>query len=292
VVSAGREGKSKGEFSREGKSFRLLVEATDGAEEWLKDFQAVVDCTGTYGQGRWLGEGGVPALGERRLAEKVEHRIPDVLGDEKPSYDGKLTMVVGAGASAATVLQSLKALGTTKVIWVTRREGEPYTVQEGDPLPQREKLYKLGNSLAARGEEKQGFSSFRHIGGSGVVALQNKGDKVLVSVDSMGKTEVFEVDNILAMVGYRPDTSITEELQVHYCYATEGPMKLAAALMAAGGGGGDCLAQVVPGPATLLTPEPGLLVLGMKSYGRGSAFLLRVGHEQVMQAVDLLLPEN
>ena len=67
-------------------------------------------------------------------------------------------------------------------------------------------------------------------------------------------------------------------------------MKFAAALMAAGGGGGDCLAQVfkfhlkslsalvwqvAPGPATLLTPEPGLLVLGMKSYGRGSAFLLR-----------------
>ena len=54
MVSAGREGKSKGEFSRGGKSFRLLVEATDGAEEWLKDFQAVVDCTGTYGQGRWV----------------------------------------------------------------------------------------------------------------------------------------------------------------------------------------------------------------------------------------------
>ena len=136
-----------------------------------------------------------------------------------------------------------------------------------------------------------------------------QGDKVLVSLDSVGEKEDLEVDNILAMVGYRPDTSITEELQVrkvnyhvhllsawgfitssevHYCYATEGPMKLAAALMAAGGGGGDCLAQVfilkllsalvwqvVPGPATLLTPEPGLLVLGMKSYGRGSAFLLR-----------------
>ena len=65
-------------------------------------------------------------------------------------------------------------------------------------------------------------------------------------------------------------------------------MKLAAALMAAGGGGGDCLAQVgtphpltpqvSPGPATLLTPEPGFLVLGMKSYGRGSAFLLRCLH--------------
>jgi len=266
-----------------------VEEGSEGVEEWLKDFQAVVDCTGTYGRGRWLGEGGVPALGERRLAEKVEHRIPDVLGNEKARYNGKLTLVVGAGASAATVLQSLKALGAAKVVWVTRREGEPYVVQEGDPLPQREKLYKLGNLLAAPGEAKQGFSSFRHIGGTGVVALQKKGDKVLVSVDSMGKNEVLEVDNILAMVGYRPETAITEELQVHYCYATEGPMKLAAALMAAGGGGGDCLAQVVPGPATLLTPEPGLLVLGMKSYGRGSAFLLRVGHEQVMQAVDLLL---
>ena len=52
VVSAGREGKSKGEFSREGKSFRLLVEGAGGEEEWLKDFQAVVDCTGTYGHGR------------------------------------------------------------------------------------------------------------------------------------------------------------------------------------------------------------------------------------------------
>ena len=45
----------------------------------------------------------------------MEHRIPDVLGGEEQRYENKLTMVVGAGASAATVLQSLKALGTTKV---------------------------------------------------------------------------------------------------------------------------------------------------------------------------------
>ena len=88
-MSAGREGKSKGEFSREGKSFRLLVEGKEGEEEWVNDFQAVVDCTGTYGKGRWglfsflgllfqtcrwLGEGGVPALGERKLIEKVEQQ--------------------------------------------------------------------------------------------------------------------------------------------------------------------------------------------------------------------------
>ena len=38
------------------------------------------------------------------------------------------------------------------MVWVTRRDGEPYDVQDGDPLPQREKLYKLGNSLAASEE--------------------------------------------------------------------------------------------------------------------------------------------
>ena len=46
---------------------------------------------------------------------QIEHRIPDVLGNKKPDFDGKVTMVVGSGASAATVLQSLKALGTSKV---------------------------------------------------------------------------------------------------------------------------------------------------------------------------------
>ena len=46
---------------------------------------------------------------------QIEHRIPDVLGDKRPDFDGKVTMVVGSGASAATVLQSLKALGTSKV---------------------------------------------------------------------------------------------------------------------------------------------------------------------------------
>ena len=39
-------------------------------------------------------------------------------------------------------------------------------------------------------------------------------DRVLVSVDSKDGQEVIEVDNVLGMVGYRPDTAITEELQV------------------------------------------------------------------------------
>ena len=56
-----------------------------------------------------------PSLYNQLVVLQVEHSIPDVLGEEKHRYDHTLTMVVGAGASAATVLQKLKALGTTKV---------------------------------------------------------------------------------------------------------------------------------------------------------------------------------
>ena len=96
-------------------------------------------------------------------------------------------------------------------------------------------------------------------------------------------------DNVIANVGYRPNSELYQELQIHQCYASDGPMKLAAALMASSGAGSsDCLAQVAPGKDTMLNPEPGFYIVGMKSYGRGSKFLLSIGHEQVGQVLELL----
>lgn len=98
-----------------------------------------------------------------------------------------------------------------------------------------------------------------------------------------------EADNVIANVGYRPDTSLFQELQVHQCYASEGPMKLAAALLASSGAGSaDCLAQEAPGPGTMMNPEPRFYIIGMKSYGRGSKFLLKIGQEQVAMVLGLL----
>ena len=93
-----------------------------------------------------------------------------------------------------------------------------------------------------------------------------------------------DVDHLVSLTGYRPDASLYSELHVHQCYASDGPMKLAATLLAAsapGAASGDCLKQAAPGPHTLLNPEPNFFILGMKSYGRNSAFLMRVGYEQV-----------
>jgi hypothetical protein len=63
-------------------------------------------------------------------------------------------------------------------------------------------------------------------------------------------------------------------------------MKLAAALL--GASGGDCLAMPATGPETLTNPEPGFFLLGAKSYGRNSQFVLRTGWAQVDDVMGLI----
>ena len=94
------------------------------------------------------------------------------------------------------------------------------------------------------------------------------------------------VDRIIANVGFRPDNRLYAELQVHECYATGGPMKLAAALMV--GETSDCLNQRSAGPEALLTPEPDFYILGAKSYGRNSRFLISLGLEQIRELFTII----
>ncbi len=67
-------------------------------------------------------------------------------------------------------------------------------------------------------------------------------------------------------------------------------MNLAAALL--GSAGGDCMAVASHGPDTLRNPEPGFFILGAKSYGRNSQFLLRVGWQQVDDVFETLIPQG
>lgn len=46
---------------------------------------------------------------------------------------------------------------------------------------------------------------------------------------------------------------------------------------------------MAPGAQTMINPEPGFFVIGMKSYGRGSAFLMKIGQEQVQLVMELLV---
>src|SRR5262249_60891957 len=86
--------------------------------------------------------------------------------------------------------------------------------------------------------------------------------------------------------GCGPATLLYLELPAHECYASLGPMALAAALSKHQGA--DCLAVPAQGAATLRNPEPGFFVLGIKSYGRSRNFLVRTGFEQVREVFTLI----
>jgi len=101
-----------------------------------------------------------------------------------------------------------------------------------------------------------------------------------------GSPTTWTVERLIANVGYTPDNALYRELQIHECYASLGPMRLAAAL--AGQRGADCLKLAGQGPDALRNPEPNFYILGAKSYGRNSHFLLRLGFEQVRDVFALL----
>ena len=289
VLAIGRQGWLKregvGDASRGEAPFVLLVRHADGAET-SETADVVIDCTGTFGNHNWLGQGGIPAPGERAAANKIEYGLPDVLGEAQEHFASKHTLVVGAGFSAATVLTQLAQLpgDSTRATWITRGEGDaPIGRIEDDRLGARDKLAVRANELAL-GE------GVEHFPATAIVAVEYRSDTDDFEVELMGQqTGKFVFDRIVANVGYHGDSSIYGELQVHECYATGGPMKLAAQLLnSSGGGSADCLDQTSCGPASLQNPEPNFYLLGSKSYGRNTQFLLSIGLEQIRDVFTLI----
>ncbi len=281
------KGEALGSERRAAAPFRLLIER-DGSEEELFA-RSVFDCSGTYGRPNWAGPGGGPARGERTAGPLIEYHVPRFEGPEGERFAGVRTLVLGGGHSAATAVLGLAGLadraGGTAFVWATRRGGkralEPIP---GDPLPERDALVRRANALAAAPPPGSAWW-----GGATLAAVRahDDGFEVEISVDGPPRRERFA--RIVANVGYEPDDGLYRQLQIHECYATRGPMKLAAALMAASGAGtADCLATGSLGPETLGSPEPGFFILGIKSYGKNSAFLMRTGYEQAADAVSLI----
>lgn len=284
VLAVAREGLLKheeiGTAQRGSRPFRLLVSSQcDG--EHIAHADLLLDCTGSYGQANALGDGGIPAPGELRVANRITRRIPDVKG-EGDEWAGRRVLLVGAGKSAQTAARALAELVLTRpgtrVVWAVRAADPDWGEVPDDPLPQRQELVGVAQRLrsgAVPGVQVR----------TGVVVdtLRATEDGVLVALRSMaGDVEEIVVDRIIALTGFLGDTSLYRQLQVHECYATAAPMNLSAALLAAAGDGpANCLAQASHGVDMLRVPEPNFFVLGMKSYGRNSTFLLRVGYSQV-----------
>lgn len=292
VLHIGRRGFLKedavGDARRGQASFRLLVREGKNKER-IDEADMVLDCTGTYGQHRWLGDGGIPAVGEPAAEAQIVYGLEDILGERRSAYAGKSVLVVGSGYSAATSVSLLASLAEqsldTWTVWLTRGSGtQPIRRIVGDPLKERDRLAVRANTLATRGEGNVEFHN-QTIVDSVEWLGPDKGFRVGTRLAGKGRS--WDVDRLIANVGYTPDTQLYRELQVHECYATLGPMNLAAALLKHGGG--DCLSIPARGAATLRNPEPGFFILGAKSYGRNSNFLLKAGFEQLREVFALIM---
>ncbi len=299
VATGGTGDASRAEgAARAGRPFLLRVEDAHGGAR-LERADAVIDASGVYATPNATGPGGLPAIGEESLGSLLERHLPDLAGEARSRYAGKRTLLLGDGRSAANAVADLDELvrgggegGQTRVEWIHRDRGgrafAPIPASELDRLPVLRELDQRAERIA------QVAPWIRRHAGTSVVSYRAlpSGAVEVVLADPTGKERRLEVDRVLALVGYRPDLSLFRELQIHLCYASEGPMALAAGILSSQAGdpasAKGCLEQVSHGPESLKCPEPNFYLLGAKSYGRNPNFLLSLGHQQIEDVMTLL----
>jgi hypothetical protein len=299
VLRVGRDDHHKsdaiGRPERAGKGFRILVEDASGTQR-VDRADIVLDCTGTYSHHRWSGRGGIPAPGELRVEDQIRYTLPDPLERDRPAFVDRHSLLLGCGYSAATFLKDIELLNRahprTRVTWAIRRPGQAIRSINQDPLPARRHLVQAAIRVA---QEPPDWLTF--MPNVALESIEHDHDHFVAHfgrLDNVAGTDphaTVRCDNVVAMVGYSPDVSVYDQLQIHSCYATAGPMKLAAALL--GEAGADCLTAGAGLTAdTLKNPEPNFYILGAKSYGTNSNFLMQVGHNQIRDVFKLIQPSS
>jgi len=282
VLAVSREGLDKVKSAgRENAAFLVRYEQNGQVQELRA--RAVIDATGTWGQPNPVGANGLQAIGETEAAARVFYGIPDVAGALRPRYEGKRTLVVGAGHSAANALLALAELAKhspgTRLAWAVR-----------SPAPQR--VFGGGNAdaLPARGALGSSLRRLRDGGGleffSGLRIQrieQAEGGLRVSGLNAQQQPVVLDgIDEIICATGQRPDLSLTAELRLKldpWLESTEalGPL-IDPNLHSCG--------TVRPhGHRELAHPEPGFYTVGVKSYGRAPTFLMATGFEQARSVV-------
>lgn len=300
VLSVARAGFDKLKTAgRERAPFVLRMADAHGDESQLLA-RAVIDASGTYTSPNPLGASGTPALGERRLAERITYGIPDVLGVDRARYAGKRVLVVGSGHSAFNAVLDLEALASeapgTQVAWAVRRAatGQMFGGQSADQLSERGALGARAAQVIARG-------AVQFLTNTKIDAVRASADGVRVS--TADGRELGPFDEIVATTGFRPDLAMLSELRLALDDRNDAPVALAPLIDP---NVHSCGTVPPHGVDELTHPaEPGFYIVGMKSYGRAPTFLMLTGYEQVRsiaaaiagdwtsaREVQLVLPES
>jgi thioredoxin reductase len=265
---------------RELAPFQLSITGADGQEE-IVNARAVIDASGTYSTPNPLGASGLPAAGERALADRIFYGIPDVLGRERSRYAGRRVLVAGSGHSAFNAILDLAALaeqeGDTSITWIVRRGemGQAYGGGANDALPARGALGERIRVLVERGVVQliRGWRTDR---------LERTPDGIVAFA---GDQALAPVDEIIVATGLRPDLAMLGELRLGLDSAVEAPTALAPLIDP---NVHSCGTVPPHGADELIHPEPNFYMIGMKSYGRAPTFLLLTGYEQARSVVAAL----
>ena len=255
----------------------FVVHLMDGdGDESRLHARSVIDASGTWFQPNPVGSDGLSAMGERAAAAAGLVTYIPPTPEQAASWAGRHVVVIGSGHSAMTAViglaETVRHEPTTRVTWALRRRAVGDTL--GGPadsvLPQRDALCTRVGAAVDEGLVTlvTGFRTERvDVDGTQVVLVAEDGRALPAA------------DVVVALTGFRPDLSFLSELRLALDPVLQAPIKLAPQIDP----NVHTCASVPPhGAAELSHPdEPGVYVVGMKSYGRAPTFLALTGYEQV-----------
>jgi thioredoxin reductase len=276
VTGVSRKGRDRlVDAGRGDQPFTVHITDRDGNERKL-DARAVIDASGTWRQPNPAGADGLPALGERAAAGEglVRYQIPDFAAPEP--FAGRQTVVLGAGHSAATAVIELARIARanpgTRVTWALRRATASAATAGSatDELPERGALGIRAAKAVDDGTVTlaTGFRTER-------IRQDSAGKAVLVAEDGR---ELPPADTVVVLTGFRPGLEFLSELRLDLDPVLQAPRRIAPGIDPNIHSCGTATPTLA---ADLAQPEPGLYLVGMKSYGRAPTFLAMTGYEQV-----------
>ncbi|MDV7354543.1 NAD(P)-binding domain-containing protein [Rhodococcus oxybenzonivorans] len=276
VIGVARRGRDRVvDAGRDTEPLSVHLRRSGGTEDRIIA-QAVIDASGTWGAPNPLGGEGLPALGEKDAADRIEYRVPN-LSDAavRARYAGKHTVIAGSGHSALTAIVALanleKQAPGTRITWVLRRGdvGSAFGGGEDDQLPAR-------GALGLRAKAAVDVGLLQVVPGFRTATVESDGEHVALVSDTEARIE--NVDRVVVLTGFRPDLSWLSEIRLGLDPVLQAPTQLAPLIDP---NVHSCGTVYPHGLAELSHPEPNVFLAGMKSYGRAPTFLAMTGYEQV-----------
>lgn len=181
-------------------------------------------------------------------------------------------------------------------MWILRRSisGSTFGGGTADQLPARGAL-----GLAAKAAVDNGHADA--VTGFRTEAIERDEDGRLILAGEDGH-RLDPVDEAIVLTGFRPDLSFLSEIRLGLDEHLQAPVEPAPLIDP---NQHSCGTFYPHGHRELSHPEPGIYLVGMKSYGRAPTFLAKTGYEQVRSVtaaivgdtesadrVELTLPET